>query len=128
MPPTRDDPHRRQRQVNQRNNPINPISGTIPQQSILFPIASNPTQTPSIFLPTPDILVPTDLSDKNIRRINREARIKANIERRGNNPNIIPPHIIPVKPPPIIPVIPPVAPVIPPRPIRDTSTTKNNIK
>ena len=102
MPPKeRPDPHRRAReQTKMRSNPIN---GNTPQQTIMYPIASISTPTPNVFLP------PEVLEDRNLRRINREARMKANMERRRDRLDII------VRPP-IIPVIPTPTPVMPPPP------------
>ena len=104
MPPTSDREQRRQKNIN---------------QSVIFPIVNNSAPTPNIFL-SPEII-----EEKNLRRINREARMKENQERRNNNRNNIrPAPILPPRPPrpqrpgpiktdnniinpPIIPVIPP---------------------
>ena len=121
MPPKERDPHRRAReQTKMRSNPIN---GNTPQQTIMYPIASNSTPTTNVFLP------PEILEDRNLRRTNREARLKANMERRRDRLDIIVrPPIIPVIPTPTpTPVMPPppVRPPPPPRPARPNRITSN---
>ncbi len=96
MPPSSDREQRRQKNIN---------------QSVIFPIVNNSAPTPNIFL-SPEII-----EEKNLRRINREARIKENIERRNNNRNNI-------RPAPILPPRPP----RPPRPIKIISNTPDPIK
>ena len=96
MPPTSDREQRRQKNIN---------------QSVIFPIVNNSAPTPNIFL-SPEII-----EEKNLRRINREARMKENQERRNNNRNNI-------RPAPILPPRPP----RPPRPIKIISNTPDPIK
>ena len=78
------------------------------RQNVIFPIVNNSAPTPNIFL-SPEII-----EEKNLRRINREARIKENIERRNNNRNNIRPA--------------PILPPRPPRPIKIISNTPDPIK
>ncbi len=77
MPPSSDREQRRQKNIN---------------QSVIFPIV-NSTPKP--------ILSPEIIEEKKLRTINREARMKENMERRINNRNNIGPTpiILPPKPP-----------------------------
>ena len=110
------DPHRRARELTkQRSNPI--IAN--PQKSIMFPIANISTPTP--------IVPPEILKDRNLGRTNREARLKANMQRRNEWNDrfdiIVRPPIIPALPPP--PTIPPVRPPPAPRPARQNRIISN---
>ena len=90
MPPTN-----RPRLLNSQQSPHNPINNNTPPPNILYTIV-NPATKPQ---PTP-LKPPPETEDKKLRRINREARMKANQERRNNRqqppkPNIyLPPDNI----------------------------------
>ena len=81
MPPTN-----RPRLLNSQQSPHNPINNNnSPPANIVYSIVqpSSPAPPTSLQSPTP-IKPPTETEDRNLRRINREARMKANMERRNN--------------------------------------------
>ncbi len=90
-PPIRDDrPNIHIRRPSQIINNIN-----TPQPDIFYPIVNEKPPPP----PTP-LQPPPETEDRNLRRINREARMKAHNERRNNRQ---PPRQRPVRPPPTEP-------------------------
>ena len=121
MPPNNNRPRSRAQEERIREQ----INNNVPVPAIDFKIVTQESQppTPNVFLP------PEVLEDRNLRRVNREARLKANMERRRDRLDIIVrPPIIPVIPTPTpTPVMPPppVRPPPPPRPARPNRITSN---
>ena len=116
MPPTN-----RPRLLNSQQSPHNPINNNNnPPANIVYSIVqpSSPAPPTSLQSPTP-IKPPTETEDRNLRRINREARMKQNQQNREarkkqnlNNNNdkkidAIPPPIDNLKTPEDIVIIPP---------------------
>ena len=108
------DPHRRARELTKQRSRAQEerirqqLNNNVPVPARALKIVTQESQTPRNL--TPEII-----AERNLRRINREARMKANNERRAN---IIrqPSRALPTRPsrrppvnnPPVVPVIPPI--------------------
>ena len=114
-----------------QSNPINNNNNT-PPPDLLYPIVQPSQPPPPTPFPTPDEV--NNIISRNLRTINREARMKQNQldreARKRQREESKKQTIVPVIPPqPVVPLIPPppVVPVIPPLNNNFNSDNKNDI-